>query len=349
MKTLRIGALVLLAGLSASVSESDLCACASAAREGEEVRIAEESAVIVWDAANSTQHFIRRARFDTKAKDFGFLVPTPSVPILAESDEAVFGLLEDIAFGGVKALLKNAKSKKMTLPDEALAAQVVVIATAKVAGLDATVLEATDAGALDTWLKAHGYVSSPALVAWYRPYIERRWKITAFKIAADSARTHAARSSAVRMTFRTEKPFFPYREPATAAGAKPSSRSLSLYFIGDSRVDGRLGESGAWPGKTVWSRTLSYWQRRALDKRLGIPAAQTGPMTRMTAFLDHSSPRPGKDDVYFSASADQTEEGLEAPTPIWWSDPDPLLAIGIFVLFLAGLLIGGAWLNRART
>lgn len=346
MKTLRIGALVLLAGLSASVSESDLCACASAAREGEEVHIAEESAVIVWDAANSTQHFIRRARFDTKAKDFGFLVPTPSVPILAESDEAVFGLLEDIAFAQLKAEMKMAAG---LVKAKAAAEKVVVVATAKVAGLDATVLEATDAGALDTWLKAHGYVSNPALVEWYRPYIERRWKITAFKIAADPGRAHVARSSAVRMTFRTEKPFFPYREPAAAEGAKPSSRSLSLYFIGDSRVDGRLGESDAWPGKTKWSRTLSYWQRRALGKRLGIPAAQTGPMTRLTAFVDYSSPRPGKDDVYFSASANQVEEGLEAPTPIWWSDPDPLLAIGIFVLLLAGLLIGGAWLNRART
>lgn len=344
MRALRIAGLVLLTGLSTSVVESDLCACASAAREGEEVRIAEESAVIVWDAANSTQHFIRRASFDTKAKDFGFLVPTPSVSTLAASDEAVFALLEDIVFAKLKARMKvdAAKAKAGAEPTP----QVVVLATAKVAGLDATVLEANDAGALDSWLKAHGYVSNPALLEWYRPYVERRWKITAFKISADTDRGHAPRSSAVRMTFRTEKPFFPYREPATAEGAKPSSRSLLLYFIGDLRVDGRIGESDSWPGKTIWSGSLSAGQRRSLGERLGIPGTQTGPMDRMTTFLDHSSPRPGKDDVYFNASANQAKVEIKFGDDSMWSDPLFVIGIIVLMLFLAWLATGIPRRNR---
>src|SRR5262245_47756248 len=69
-------------------------ACAPVPRPGQFVRIAEESAVIVWDEKTRTEHFIRRATFDTDAPDFGFLVPTPTKPALAEVSDSVFNDLE---------------------------------------------------------------------------------------------------------------------------------------------------------------------------------------------------------------------------------------------------------------
>ena len=63
---------------------------------GARVDIAEESAIIIWDAATKTEQFIRRASFKTDAKDFGFLVPTPSKPTLAEADDSAFHELERI-------------------------------------------------------------------------------------------------------------------------------------------------------------------------------------------------------------------------------------------------------------
>ena len=64
-------------------------ACAPAPHAGDEIAIVEESALIVWDPATTTEHFIRRATFRGKGRDFGFLVPTPSVPTLAEADDAI--------------------------------------------------------------------------------------------------------------------------------------------------------------------------------------------------------------------------------------------------------------------
>jgi hypothetical protein len=69
-------------------------ACAPAPRPGQFVRIAEESAIIIWDEKTRTQHFIRRATFDTDAPDFGFLVPTPTEPALAEVNNSAFTDLE---------------------------------------------------------------------------------------------------------------------------------------------------------------------------------------------------------------------------------------------------------------
>jgi hypothetical protein len=51
------------------------------------VRIAEEEAVIVWDPATKTEHFIRRAAFHSTARQFGFLVPT--TPRLTEVSDVM--------------------------------------------------------------------------------------------------------------------------------------------------------------------------------------------------------------------------------------------------------------------
>ena len=280
-------------------------ACAPAPRSGDEVRITEESAIILWDAGTRTQHFIRRASFETKAKDFGFLVPTPSVPKLGEASDAAFDLLERITEPPRVAPAESPKSEPPRVA--APAPQVVVIAREKVAGLDAAVLKANDAGALDYWMKTNGYHSSPELAEWYKPYIAKNWIITAFKIDSDGPRVSTA---AVRMSFETDQPFFPYREPARepAGAAASGTRALNVYFVGDSKPEGRIGASGNWPGKVVWSGQLAGGDRETLMKLVGVPKLPAA-ATRLTRFSDHSSPRAGSDDLYFSPAADQSELG----------------------------------------
>src|SRR5579872_2447922 len=72
-------------------------ACCVAPRQGDVVQIADQSILVAWNAKTKVEHFVRRARFDGQAtKDFGFLVPTPSKPELAESPDAVFDRLLDL-------------------------------------------------------------------------------------------------------------------------------------------------------------------------------------------------------------------------------------------------------------
>lgn len=282
-------------------------ACASAPREGESVHIAEESAIILWDAATKTQHFIRRASFDTKAKDFGFLVPTPSGPTLGEADDAAFKLLESITEPPRAPQSAAAPRQEVA---SAAHPRVEVLARRTVAGLDAAVLKANDAGALDAWLKGNGYRSSPELADWYKPYIEKNWIITAFKIATGGAARVEAQ--AVRMSFQTERPFFPYREPAGAAG--PADRLLNVYYVGDTRVEGRIGAEGRWSGVTMWSGILSDDQTAKLRQLLKLPEAKTA--ARLTHLADNAAPRRAADDVYFVADTDQSEiREPDAQTP----------------------------------
>src|SRR5262249_17721034 len=95
--------------------------CASVGRE--RVAIDQEEALIVWDAKKKVQPFVRRASFRTRAKDFGFLVPTPSRPTLAAAPDKVFEALADITW-------KFADRSAGT-------GRVVVLEKRKVAGFDA--------------------------------------------------------------------------------------------------------------------------------------------------------------------------------------------------------------------
>jgi len=278
-------------------------ACAPAPRMGEAVDIAEESAIIIWDEAAKTQHFIRRASFRTEAKDFGFLVPTPSVPELKEADDSAFSLLERITEPPELRSARDAARKSAPAPAAAVLSKVEVIAKAKVAGYDAAVLKASDAGALDEWLRSNEYHSSPELREWFKPYVSKGWLITAFKISREGV--GRAEATSVRMTFRTEAPFFPYREPAAARGST-EPRLLRVFFLGQTRPEGRIGAAGPWPGRTVWSGKIEDEHRRQLLALLKLPDGAAPGATRLTRFADGSSPRPGSDDLFLSTSADQS-------------------------------------------
>jgi hypothetical protein len=281
-------------------------ACAPAPRSGDEVHIAEESAIIIWDAAAKTQHFIRRASFETKAKDFGFLVPTPTAPKLAEADDEAFAHLKRVTAPPVQRHDPERKSEMPKgIPVPAAAPTVVVIATAKVGGYDAAVLEANDAAALDSWLKQNGYYSSPALVEWYKPYIAQKWMITAFKIATDAANATRVESSAILMSFETARPLFPYREPA-AQGNYSAPRMLRVYLLAEARYDGRIGGDGKWNGKAVWSNRVTETDRVSLMKELKLPEHTAPAALHLTEFEDTSSPRPGNDDLFFRTATDQS-------------------------------------------
>ena len=330
-------------------------ACAPAYPLNAVVTVAEESAIIIYDAVTRTQHFIRRASFHASVPDFGFLVPTPTVPELAEAPDSLFSELEHVIRPPVihrtepglapsLSCLYFTRSLSKSAPEAAIAAApppVRVLASQQVAGYDAVVLEADSAGALAEWLGRNGYATRPELTEWLTPYITQRWKITAFKIARAAGTAappdplggpaHALSTSAVRMSFKTDQPFFPYREPSDQrtprapvsvgerpsgtpdAGDKTAARMLRVFFFSNARMDGAIGTGPAtspWPGRPVWANEAPA---AAQIVERGLPAQKPGQepppaaakATWLTVFEDTASPRPGTDELYFSPSPSQ--------------------------------------------
>lgn len=277
---------------------SPVFACAPAPHAGEWVDVVEESAVIAWDPATKTQHFIRRATFQGDARDFGFLVPTPTAPQLAAVDDGIFEtLIEKTKRPTIERTRRKINWIYFTLANKSegvtAGAPVEVVQTTKVAGYDAVVLDASDAKALVDWLHQHDYATTPQLEAWLDAYIRQRWMITAFKI--DKSQSEMARTEAVKMSFTTERPFFPYREPPS----DNANRVLRIFFLGPERVTGTIGEA-FWAGIPEWSNNIHDGLRGQLAKTAGvtIPA-------RLSSFIDIGS-RSAIDDLFFSRSADQS-------------------------------------------
>jgi hypothetical protein len=291
-------------------------ACCPAPPSGKPVVNADQTVIILWDEAAKTEHFIRRASFKGEADDFGFLVPTPSQPELSESGDAAFPFLQKLTAPEVKKMPRPsapvgcgcAGAKPAGRSLNALPA-VRVLQEKVVAGFKAVVLEADSAGALVKWLKDNGYAFSPEVQAWAKPYVEGGWKITALKVAKakEGEENKSVTAAALRMSFKTDRPLFPYREPDPAGSFKTlgvNKRLLRIYFISEARYQGAL-DLISWTGFVAWSDKVNADDRKKLLELLKLPE-NTGPANWwLTEFEDDWPYRTAPSDLYFSRIANQ--------------------------------------------
>lgn len=271
-----------LSALTLLFAPSIALACATIGPSGA-VPIRGEEALLVWDEDHHVEHFIRRALFAGAPADFGFLVPTPSRPELAEVPASVFDRLFSIYEMKHDRTGWNGTSKS-AIP--AAAAPVEVVAVQRVAGMDATILHASDAGALEAWLAAHHYPEGPALKTWLEPYVKRGWFVTAFKLAG-GARSD---SGAVRMSFPTSTPMYPYSEPVGDHARRP----FRVSVVAKKRVLAKRGEK-EWLGPS-YAAPLSEDAARALLDGVTPREAQTSGW--VTTFDEPGSVR-GEEDLTF--------------------------------------------------
>lgn len=326
------------------------------------VAVADETALIVWDKDTGTEHFVRTATFTHADGPIGFLVPTPTPPKL----RSLPGLSFDDGFGAMSELKAEIAPRIVTkkrpvyrlsegwdfewqgkVASKGLrqiglgsimyagdADDVFVLGQGKVGGYDTAVLRADDPKALLRWLKAHGFESDARLEGWLRPYTEKGWAITAFRFAPKSP---TFTSEPVCLSFKTDRPFYPYREPeATNA---PASRSLRVFLVAPDRRAGRL-EAGAWPTAAEYAGPIPNRVIPTLSGALDLPdSAFRGRW--LTSFLDKRPVRPDSD-LFFDRDPDA--KPVEPPPVIRFEDepvyvPKGLAAtvVGIPLLGLVGL------------
>jgi hypothetical protein len=282
---------------------------------------ADQTVILIWDPATKTEHFIRQASFKSEADDFGFLIPSPSRPELEESGNGAFDYLRKLTEPELKKKRQpgsglgcigcgvgaDAGSK-----DKATGASVRVLEEKLVAGFNAVVLETESAGALMNWLKTNGYIFSPEVEAWAKPYVQAGWKITALKVAKDADRKQekTVAASALRMSFQTDKPLFPYREPdygnsTTKLGL--SGRLLRIYFIADARFQGELTPNEPWTGHVAWAGKIKPVDRVKALELLKLAERSVPADWWLTEFEDRWAYKAAPADVYFSRDTNQSE------------------------------------------
>ncbi len=284
-------------------------ACCAVTHDARAVVNADQTVIMVWDAARQTQHFIRQASFKSDADDVGFLVPTPSRPQLEESGDAAFSTLRMLTAPRVQSKAFTPLGCSAMPVAAASRSSVRVIEEKRVAGFDATVLTAATGSDLAAWLRDHGYSYSPKVAKWAHPYVAGGWMMVALKVAKpkDGRTKPDLKAAALRLSFKTDRPLFPYREPESATAAKrlgTSDRLLRIYFIGDGRYRATVGKDAKWSGRVVWSGEITS-SRASLLADLKLPA-DTGPSHWwLTEFEDHWPYQRAAGDVYFTHDAIQ--------------------------------------------
>jgi hypothetical protein len=350
-----VATLATFAAVFANLAPQPVRACCAVFAVGKAVVNADQSVIIIWDAANKTQHFIRRASFKAEADDFGFLVPSPTQPELDEAGDEAFPYLGQLtapeiikAPRGMGMGCGCSAAMKDAAPGRSLT--VTVLEEKSVAGFHAAVLETKSAAALVQWLKDHGYAYSPQVEAWAKPYVEAGWKITALKVAKDKGEKDkkTVTASSLRMSFKTDRPLFPYREPdyknnAEAMGAK--RRVLRIFFLADARYQGELTREQSWSGQAVWAGKVAAADRKKLLEQLKLPET-TGPAEWfLTEFEDQWAYKLAPADVYFSRAPNQ--DSLKRPPQTQYV-ATPYPTDGSAYAFALALLLPPVWLRLRR-
>lgn len=308
-----IGGVAVIAALLHTSSSAR--ACAGVGPRGV-VPVVGERALIVWDPETRTQHFVRTAAFAEAPERFAFLVPTPGEPELTEVDD-VFG-----------ALFEMARSPRLGSRGGG-GGGVTLVRRQVVAGMDAAVLRASDAGALARWLRRHHFARSPALRSWLRKYTRRGWYVTAFRLRPREAGA-SAETRVMRMSFETSEPIYPYSEPSTE-GREP--RPLRVYVAAprrmEARIDGRRWRAPAFARDFDGRRDRRFWELLAR----AVPEGAARRAKWLTVF-DEPDSRRGRRDLTFAEADDQSAVASSLRRPValsgeWQPRPTPqMVAFG---------------------
>jgi hypothetical protein len=339
--------------------------CATAPTVGEYIFVNHEEALIVWDESRHIEHFVRTAVFESSARSFGFLVPTPGRPILAAANNEALTELEGLTRPETVTVGHVELDPTLSLVSYCLGdldlgvsapAPVHVLEESRVAGLDATVVAASDANALADWLQHRGFEQRDALKRWLATYIARGWYVTTFRYEASAAdppndahplsqeglgrdRRLSVTSQAVRISFPTMEPVYPYLEPVDVPDVP--HRILNLFVIASQRMDATLlGESlNPWSAKVVFAADvpLKLFDGPLAKKLAGVDLPAHAWITQ---YVDLASKRVASDIVFRPSASPQEVRPAPIVQPIRTPIPVPyeLLPVGF----------AGVWWWRRR-
>ena len=369
-----------------------LLACATVTTIAAPVFVQSENAVIIWDSAHQTEQFIRQAKISTDSPDLGFLVPTPESPEVAEADPKIFELVSNIgspmtqapevtktpwqvlapvaAGPAIQRVIEGGAAPVFGIPransPNTPPATPAPIAERDVAGYHVTTLDPVDTAAITAWLVKNGYVSTPALQAWLKGYANAGWRINAFRLNKVEPGSSSLTTRAIRLSFHTAQPYYPYSEPADrqqAAAASPGGRVLHVAVLSDHRMAGAKPDATNWPGQLQYAGPSTSADLPANDMpwlqmaKLNDAGHNVSPLRELTSFIDHANPRPGAADLYFTDDknaapfrATVIDHTLPTVVKLDWTNPIADAATLVAVILIPGVPLYLGWFiySRAR-
>lgn len=190
-----------------------------------------EQTLILFDPEQELEHFVREIVIRDPSPGFGFVVPVPERPLIANVKvdpfaklAAKFPLTSVESAGGMR--------KGGTGAGMVTAAPVTVLSRQKVGSFTAFVLSASDAKALDKWFSDNRLLVPQEAAAWLAQYVKLGFYFAALRYEAQEKdlKSGTTRAETVRISFKTPAPFYPYREPVHPTSSD-LPRELSVWLV----------------------------------------------------------------------------------------------------------------------
>lgn len=252
--------------------------------------------VAIWDPETKIEHLIQSSAFISQTTRFEFLVPTPTIPKVREVGDSPIKL--------VSALINPPRTTRPVVkpnPEDELDPSYGVLIRPKVevkqvtfvGNLKATTIRASDVIALTEWMEKNGYKASQSQNEWLEKYVQKRWFITAFQVNSQS---DALKTSAVRLSFRTEAPYVPYTCPKNnwVQGIKQE-----VFLVTPKAMQGTTDGKSLWGGKLMGHSFLSKAASSSFAQSLALSAKEIPALSWVNRYIDVNSNESMVDDLYF--------------------------------------------------
>jgi hypothetical protein len=234
-----------------------------------------QKAVIFYDGGVETM--VVSITFQGDAENFGWVIPTPSLPTVAKGSGDLFTSLDEMTrvyYGYDDNMVYDYAPVSGTGEK-----QVTVIDTQQIEYYEVTTLSATDKNALTEWLNNNGYSYPESAGYILNSYIENGWYFVAMKIDAKSLqsdsvtqRLKTGHSVPVAVSFETKNLVYPLKissvtsDPENSTGMNYADGVVNegisldnedkLAITADGVINNNSGTISAWV-KPNWSETES--------------------------------------------------------------------------------------------
>ncbi len=311
------------------------CACgAFLLPEDAEVEVSDESAVISWDGEE--ERILLSLDVDAPGDDAALLIPTPSP---ATVDVAEPGMFEEVAeFTAPRVrevdlwwpewLVREDLGNEGIVREEGPAP-----APAPLEGIDAHVIDAADAGKLETWLEKNDYVIRDDVASALVPYAQQDWHFLLVKLEADAL---SGRMQPLDIRFETNQLVYPTR--LSVAGGPVRIRT---YVFAEHRME----RSDSMGGQLTWAGPVA--QTDFAEQTLVDLAGEHAFLSAWEQFFSDPRNQIDGDMVFAASSTDTPYEQVYTEVvrhEIFGAPAGPTLVFG--ALIIVGF--GGGIYSRVR-
>lgn len=275
--------------------------------------LSREKVLIIHDAVHGQQHFIREVAFRKAEQSFGFVVPTPTEPVVARVEKNPFSQMRE------RFPFQPKPRPQSTMGTGAAYGGgpsgtwegVEVLSVEKIGSFTAFVLAATNADALAGWLKENQLTSTPETDEWLEHYVRMGFYYVAMRYDppanAKADQNGAIAAETIRISFASPIAYYPYFEPARESAVK-NVRLLELWYVGSDPVI-PVARREDRSGSTAWMRPLQPGKqyenkRKQVEAALHAELEQLLPAGELVVqtFQDQKRSRSGYHDILFASA-----------------------------------------------